>query len=80
MNCPPCPVVEQAPGGAQGLGHGEASGLVAGGQIMVRRPWVDHSTPDADVTRISCKVIKTAVADDRLELHFQMHPSNPPVA
>jgi hypothetical protein len=36
----------------------------------VRRPWVDHSTPDADLTRISCKVIQHAAADDRLELHF----------
>jgi len=54
--------------------------LVAGCHVMVRRPWVDHSTPDADLTRISCKVIQHAAADDRLELHLQMPPSNPPMA
>ena len=43
-----------------------ASELVAGHQGMVRRPWVNHSTPDADLTRISRKVIETAATYDRL--------------
>jgi hypothetical protein len=57
-----------------------ASGVAAGRQVMVRRPWVDHSTPDADLTRICCKVIKTAATYDRFQFHVQMPPSNPPMA
>ena len=47
---------------------------------MVRRPWVDHSTPDADLTRICCKVIQHAAADDRLEFHLQVPPSDSSMA
>jgi hypothetical protein len=55
-------------------------GLVAGRRTMTWRPWVDHSTPDADLTRISCKVIETAPGHDRLEFHVQVPPSDSSMA